>query len=173
MSHQYAALAVLTPVRSVARAAEVTRAGARAVDAGDDPALVLAIRSAGIDAVVCGPGEAADIARDAAVALLAGTSLLCDDAAAAVRQGLSRDRILLQVGAREAAEAVKAGWRTLVDVDAAAESLAGTEAVAAVCAWLGVAMVRTEHPLEVRRCLDMTESIAGRRPPAWAVRGLA
>jgi hypothetical protein len=178
MSHQHrvsAGIAVLTPVTSVALAAEAARAGARAVDAGADPALVLAIQQAGIDVLICGPGETADISRDMAVALRSGTGLLCADAAPAVRQGIPRDRILVQVGAREVAEATQAGWRTLVDVDTAADvaSVAGAEAVASVCAWLGAAMVRTRYPLEVRRCLDMTESIAGRRPPAWAVRGLA
>ena len=51
--------------------------------------------------------------------------------------------------------------------------LARTEAVAAVCAWSGASVLRTRHVVEVRRCADMTESILGRRPPAWAVRGLA
>ena len=34
-------------------------------------------------------------------------------------------------------------------------------------------VLRTRYLAEVRRCADMTESILGRRPPAWAVRGLA
>ena len=42
-----------------------------------------------------------------------------------------------------------------------------------ICAWLGASVLRTRHVAEVRRCADMTESILGRRPPAWAVRGLA
>jgi hypothetical protein len=46
-------------------------------------------------------------------------------------------------------------------------------ALAALCAWQGVAVVRTRHVLEVRRCLDMTATIMGVRPPAWAIRGLA
>jgi len=50
---------------------------------------------------------------------------------------------------------------------------ARTEAAAAVCAWLGASVLRTRHVAEVRRCADMTESILGRRSPAWAVRGLA
>jgi hypothetical protein len=51
--------------------------------------------------------------------------------------------------------------------------LARIEAAAAVCVWLGASVLRTRHVAEVRRCADMTESILGRRPPAWAVRGLA
>jgi len=54
-----------------------------------------------------------------------------------------------------------------------AGALARTEAIAAVCAWLGARVLRTRHVAEIRRCADMTESILGRRPPAWAVRGLA
>jgi len=53
------------------------------------------------------------------------------------------------------------------------EGLARTEAVAAVCAWLGASVLRTRHVAEIRRCADMTESILGRRAPARAVRGLA
>jgi dihydropteroate synthase len=50
---------------------------------------------------------------------------------------------------------------------------AGPIAVAAICAWLGAAVVRTSHPAQVRRALDMAESIRGTRPPARTVRGLA
>jgi hypothetical protein len=46
-------------------------------------------------------------------------------------------------------------------------------ATAAVCAWLGVPMIRSRHTRAVRRAIDMTASIAGRRPPARTVRGLA
>lgn len=64
------------------------------------------------------------------------------------------------------------------DVDEAsaageADEVSAAVAAAAVCAWLGVAAVRTRHIGEVRRALDMTASIRGLRPPAWAVRGLA
>jgi hypothetical protein len=63
------------------------------------------------------------------------------------------------------------GRRVLVDVDGWGTP-AAAGAVAAVCAWRGVRLIRTRHVAEVRRCLDMTESILGIRPPAWAVRGL-
>jgi hypothetical protein len=46
-------------------------------------------------------------------------------------------------------------------------------AVAALSAWLGVTVVRTRYPQQVRRALDMADSIRGTRPPARAVRGLA
>jgi len=46
-------------------------------------------------------------------------------------------------------------------------------ATAAVCTWLGAPMVRSRHTRAVRRAIDMTESIAGRRLPARTIRGLA
>jgi hypothetical protein len=46
-------------------------------------------------------------------------------------------------------------------------------ATAAVCTWLGVPLVRSRHTRAVRRAIDMTASIAGRRPPSRTVRGLA
>jgi len=49
---------------------------------------------------------------------------------------------------------------------------AGPAAIAAICAWLGATVVRTSHPLQIRRALDMAEAIRGIRPPAWTVRGL-
>ena len=52
-------------------------------------------------------------------------------------------------------------------------AIADILAVAAVSGWLGAAAVRTSHVAAVRRALDMTASIAGVRPPAAAVRGLA
>lgn len=46
-------------------------------------------------------------------------------------------------------------------------------ATAAICAWLGAPVIRSRHTRAVRRAIDMTASIAGRRPPAHTVRGLA
>jgi hypothetical protein len=46
-------------------------------------------------------------------------------------------------------------------------------AAAAVCAWLGARVFRTARPDQVRLAVAMTESLAGRRPPALARRGLA
>jgi hypothetical protein len=61
---------------------------------------------------------------------------------------------------------------TVVDVDGRGIGPAAAGAIAAVYAWQGARLIRTRHVTEVRRCLDMTESIVGIRPPAWAVRGL-
>ncbi|GGK68912.1 hypothetical protein Ppa06_27770 [Planomonospora parontospora subsp. parontospora] len=62
--------------------------------------------------------------------------------------------------------------------DAAASEKAGDDeaaelAAAAVCAWLGARVFRTTRPDQVRLAVAMTESLAGRRPPALARRGLA
>jgi hypothetical protein len=46
-------------------------------------------------------------------------------------------------------------------------------ATAAVCTWLGAPVVRSRHTRAARRAIDMTASIAGRRPPSHTVRGLA
>jgi hypothetical protein len=46
-------------------------------------------------------------------------------------------------------------------------------AAASICAWTGARVFRTARPEQVRLALDMTESLAGRRPPALTRRGLA
>lgn len=46
-------------------------------------------------------------------------------------------------------------------------------ATAAVCTWLGAPLVRSRHTRAVRRAIDMTASIAGRRTPSHTIRGLA
>ncbi|WP_248963720.1 hypothetical protein [Sphaerisporangium perillae] len=77
------------------------------------------------------------------------------------------------VEARSAAEVerhARAGRTVVV-------TLSGDEtaqlATAAVFAWLGARVFRTAYQEQVRLALDMTESLAGRRPPALARRGLA
>ena len=55
----------------------------------------------------------------------------------------------------------------------AEQDQAGIVAMAALSSWLGAAVVRTRHPVPVRRALDMAASIRGVRPPARTVRGLA
>ncbi|GAA3129466.1 hypothetical protein GCM10010466_20240 [Planomonospora alba] len=56
--------------------------------------------------------------------------------------------------------------------DAAADEAAEL-AAASICAWLGARVFRTARPAQVRLAVEMTESLAGRRPPALARRGLA
>lgn len=181
MSHQREssdAIVVLTPVATLAMAADAAAAGARIVDTDGDEPLAAAIRLAGLDLLVCGQGEAADLVRDATTAVRLGTGLICAgiaEAERAERLGVARDRTVVQVPPGELAAA--GGWRTLVDVDGTAArgaaAMARAGAVASVCAWLGAGIILTRHVTQVRRCLDMTECIIGTRPPAWAVRGLA
>jgi hypothetical protein len=196
MSHPWPSepgIALLAPVATVAQAAAAAAAGAGLVDAGDDGALVPAIRRAVSGVRVCGVHEDADLMRDADLAARTGAALICpgpDAAEAAVRRGVAAGRILVQAAPAGIEAAVRAGWPVLADLEGVADleeladlegvadlagsaRLARTEAAAAVCAWLGASVLRTRHVAEVRRCADMTESILGRRPPAWAVRGLA
>ena len=202
MSHPWPSepgIALLAPVATVAQAAAAAAAGAGLVDAGDDGALVPAIRRAVSGVRVCGEHEDADLMRDAGLAARTGAALICpgpDAAEAAVRRGVAAGRILVQAAPAGIEAAVRAGWPVLADLEGLADldevadlervadleqvavladsaRLARAEAAAAVCAWLGASVLRTRHVAEVRRCADMTESILGRRPPAWAVRGLA
>ena len=53
------------------------------------------------------------------------------------------------------------------------DRLPGTLAATAVSAWLGARVFRAHDVAETRQALDMVASIAGRRPPAISVRGLA
>jgi hypothetical protein len=178
MSHPWRSepgIVLLAPVTTVEQAAAAAAAGAGLVDAGGDGALVSAIRRA-VDGVrVCGEHEDADLVRDAGLAVRSGATLICpgpDAAADAVRRGIAAERILVQTAPAGIEAAVRVGWPVLADLEGPA-GLARIEAAATVCVWLGASVLRTRHVAEVRRCADMTESILGRRPPAWAVRGLA
>jgi nucleoid-associated protein YgaU len=184
MSHPWPSepeIALLAPVATVAQAAAAAEAGAGLVDAGDDGALVPAIRRAVSGVRVCGAHEDADLMRDVDLAARTGAALICpgpDAAEAAARRGVAAGRIVVQAAPAGIEAAVRAGWPVLADLEGVAgladsARLARIEATAAVCAWLGASVLRTRHVAKVRRCADMTGSILGRRPPAWAVRGLA
>jgi hypothetical protein len=186
-----AGIALMAPVATVAAAAGAAAAGARLADAGRDGELVPAIRRAVGGVLVCGEHETAGVVRDPGLAARTGAALICPgtaEAAAAVRRGIEAGRILVQVAPAGIEAAVQAGWAVLADLEglaglddpAARAEAAGAEAEAAraeagaaVCVWLGARVLRTRYVAEVRRSADMTESILDRRPPAWAVRGLA
>ena len=81
-------------------------------------------------------------------------------------------------------EMVATGWPVLVSLSnkdfvgetldlPAGERLLGTLAATAVCALAGARIYRVHNVRETRQVVDMTWSIAGRRPPARAIRGLA
>lgn len=44
---------------------------------------------------------------------------------------------------------------------------------ASICAWAGARVFRTDRVEQVRLAVEMTDSLAGRRPPALTRRGLA
>jgi dihydropteroate synthase len=115
----------------------------------------------------------------------------------AVKAGVDADRIVidpahdfgkntwqsLEITAR-LSELTATGWPVLLSAshkDFVGETLgagvddrlAGTLAVTAVGAWLGVRVFRAHDVRETRQALDMVASIKGDRPPSRTVRGLA
>jgi len=155
---------LLTSVTSLAEAERACANGADILDVGQDADLAVAVRGALDGTLLGGQVEGVDYT-------------ICDDPARAEQSGLPASRLVVTVAAAEVERYAHAAWRTMVDVDNVVSTAdpdgAAAAALAAVCAWQGAAIVRTRHVREVRRSLDMTASIAGIRPPAWAVRGLA
>ena len=117
-------------------------------------------------------------AAEAAAAVSAGGRFVdpgADDTLASALRGEGfpvLDAEISRIAPAEVAGAVAADLWFLVDVDSGGTP-AAAGAIAAVCAWQGARLIRTRYVTEVRRCLDMTESILGIRPPALAIRGLA
>lgn len=126
---------------------------------------------------------------EAARALAEGADLIdvgrCGpDVAAAVRAAYP-EATGTTVGAHAVAAAHPEAAGTTVDADAIAAACAGPAglrheppvaaviAVAAVSTWLGAPAIRSSQVRAVRRAIDMTASIAGTRPPALTIRGLA
>jgi dihydropteroate synthase len=111
--------------------------------------------------------------------------------------GVRRDGILIDPGhdfgkstrhsleaTRRLDEMVATGWPVLVSLSnkdfvgetldrPVDERLIGTLATTAVSAWLGARVYRVHEVAETLQVLQMVESLAGRRPPAVARRGLA
>jgi hypothetical protein len=59
------------------------------------------------------------------------------------------------------------------DADRLASTPASVIAAAAIGTWLGAPVIRSQHTRAARRAIDMTLVIAGTRPPARTLRGLA
>ncbi|WP_238993648.1 dihydropteroate synthase [Nocardioides caldifontis] len=85
---------------------------------------------------------------------------------------------------RRLGELVDTGWPVLVSLSnkdfvgetldlPVGERLTGTLAATAVCALAGARIYRVHEVRETRQVVDMVWSIAGRRPPQRAIRGLA
>jgi dihydropteroate synthase len=81
-------------------------------------------------------------------------------------------------------EMVATGWPVLVSLSnkdfvgetldlPAGERLTGTLAATSIAAWHGARLYRVHQVRETRQTVDMVWSIAGRRPPARALRGLS
>jgi hypothetical protein len=175
-----AGTALLAVAGNAAEAAAAVRAGAALVELpAAGPAAIAAFLASHPGVLVCAECDRADVVRDPATALRTGAILLCDGLPAADRAPVPRSRLLVEVPPAMAARAIAAGYAALVDLrDDPARApdpglAAGPIAIAAICAWLGAAVVRTSHPRQVRRALDMAESIRGTRLPARTVRGLA
>lgn len=121
--------------------------------------------------------------RRAAEAAATGAALVCADPERAIAAGVRADGIIVDAGnmpaADRVAEIVASGRPVLVTLAAApaetAETAdAGLLAAAAVYAWLGVRVFRTDAAAErVRQVLDMVASIKGTRQPAVSRRALA
>jgi dihydropteroate synthase len=85
---------------------------------------------------------------------------------------------------RRLGEMTATGWPVLVSLShkdfvgetldlPLGERMSGTLAATAVCALAGARVYRVHEVVETRRVVDMVFSIAGRRPPLRAIRGLA
>jgi hypothetical protein len=175
-----AGTAMLAVAGNAAQAAAAVRAGAALVElTAAGPAAIAALRASHPGVLVCAECDQADVVRDPVTALRTGAILVCEGLAAADGAPVPRSRLLVDVPPAMVARAIAAGYAALVDLrDDPAQPpdpglAAGPIAIAAICAWLGAAVVRTSYPRQVRRALDMAESIRGTRPAARTVRGLA
>jgi dihydropteroate synthase len=167
---------------------------------GHDPALVSVAAEFGA-AVVCthtgGLEPRTDPYRieydDVVQSVIDATLALADRAVAA---GVSRESVIIDPAhdfakntfhslevTRRLGEMVATGWPVLVSLSnkdfvgetldlPAKERLTGTLAATAVCALAGARIYRVHEVVETRHTVDMVNSIAGRRPPQRAIRGL-
>ena len=123
-------------------------------------------------------------------------AFLADRAALAVGRGLEPDRLIVDPGhdfhkntfhslelTRRLGELTGLGHPVLVALSnkdfvgetldlPVGERLVGTLAATAVCALAGARIYRVHEVVETRQVVDMVSSIAGRRPPRRAIRGL-
>jgi hypothetical protein len=121
--------------------------------------------------------------RQAALAMAEGADLIDVRAAtpgalAAIRAGLPAGVLWTDppgdpLDADRLAAATTPAEAPAEAADRDAQAPAAVIATAAVCTWLGAPVVRSRHTRAVRRAIDMTASIAGRRPPSRTIRGLA
>jgi dihydropteroate synthase len=167
---------------------------------GHDPALPDVAAEHGV-AIICthtgGLPPRTDPYRieydDVVAAAIAETTRLAERALAA---GVARESIVIDPAhdfgkntfhslevTRRLGEMVATGWPVLVSLSnkdfvgetlglPTAERLTGTLAATAICAMAGARIFRAHQVVETRQTVDMAWSIAGRRPPRRAIRGL-
>ncbi len=168
-----AGTALLAVAGDAAAAATAAAAGAALVDLGEaGAAAIAAFRASHPGILVCAACETADITGDPVLALRTGAILACADPEAAGRAQVPPGRLLVTVEPARLTAVRAAGYATLVDLRDEPGPDAGTLATAAIGGWLGATVVRTAHPRQTRRAVDMASSIRGIRPPARTVRGL-
>ena len=131
---------------------------------------------------------------DVVAAVIAETTALAERALAA---GVARESIVIDPAhdfgkntfhslevTRRLGEMVATGWPVLVSLSnkdfvgetldvPTEERLPGTLAATSVCALAGARIYRVHQVRETRQTVDMVWSIAGRRPPRRAIRGIA
>ena len=131
---------------------------------------------------------------DVVAAVIADTTAYAERALAA---GVPRESIVIDPAhdfgkntfhslevTRRLDEMVATGWPVLVSLSnkdfvgetldlPVGQRLTGTLAATAVSAWHGARVYRVHEVVETRQVVDTVWSIAGRRPPARAIRGLA
>jgi dihydropteroate synthase len=167
---------------------------------GADPELVDAAAEGGAAIVCTHTGGVTPRTRpyrieydDVVAAAIADTTAY---AARALDAGVPRESIVIDPAhdfgkntfhslelTRRLGEMVDTGWPVLVSLsnkDFVGETLdlpvgsrlVGTLAATAVCALAGARIYRVHEVVETREVVDMVSSIAGRRPPRRAIRGL-
>jgi len=167
---------------------------------GADPELVDAAAEGGAAVICTHTGGVTPRTRpyrieydDVVAAAIADTVAYAERAVAA---GVSRDSVVIDPAhdfgkntfhslelTRRLGEMVDTGYPVLVSLSnkdfvgetldlPVGERLVGTLAATAVCALAGARIYRVHEVVETRQVVDMVSSIAGRRPPRRAIRGL-
>jgi dihydropteroate synthase len=167
---------------------------------GADPELVDAAAAGGAAVICTHTGGVTPRTRpyrieydDVVAAAIADTVAYAERAVAA---GVSRESVVIDPAhdfgkntfhsleiTRRLGEMVDTGYPVLVSLSnkdfvgetldlPVGERLIGTLAATAVCALAGARIYRVHEVVETRQVVDMVSSIAGRRPPRRAIRGL-
>ncbi|WP_436763909.1 hypothetical protein [Streptosporangium sp. V21-05] len=110
-------------------------------------------------------GEVEDLARAGHTVVVTPARL----AAASVEPAEGSENTEDREGSENTEDGGDAGDAAARERDAEAAELTA----ASICAWAGARVFRTDRVERVRLAVEMTDSLAGRRPPALTRRGLA